>query len=386
MNQPISEHPSLTDDLQAESLAQVRVDLGERSYDIVIGADLLDRAGDLVAPLLSRPRTVSVTDRNVAAHHLPQLSASLDAADISHSSVVLEPGEHTKDFVHFEELVNLLLDAEVERGDLVIALGGGVVGDLTGFVASVLRRGMGFVQIPTTLLAQVDSSVGGKTGINTPHGKNLIGTFHQPSLVIADWATLDTLPDRELRAGYAEVVKYGLLNDAEFFGWLEINGRAVLDGTGNARGFAIARACQAKAEIVGADEREAGSRALLNLGHTFAHAIEAELGYTKILHGEAVSLGLVLAFALSVRLGLCAEADAVRVRSHLTTVGMATTPKDLALADIDIDRLIGHMRQDKKVVDGNPAFVLARSIGATYVDRNVDLADVRHVIAATWGL
>ena len=386
MNQTTPASPSVINDDQADAATRVRVDLGARGYDIVIGADLIDRAGELVAPMLNRSRTVVVTDRNVAAHHLPRLSAALDAANISHRAVVLEPGEHTKNFVHFEELANLLLDAEVERGDLIIALGGGVVGDLTGFVASVLRRGIGFVQIPTTLLAQVDSSVGGKTGINTPHGKNLIGTFHQPSLVIADWAVLNTLPERELRAGYAEVVKYGLLNDAQFFGWLEANGQAVLDGSGTARGVAVARACEAKAEIVATDEREAGSRALLNLGHTFAHAIEAELGYTEILHGEAVSLGLVLAFALSAQLGRCSAADAERVRSHLGAVGMPTTLADLAVAKIDADRLIGRMRQDKKVVDGVPAFVLARSIGETYIDRSVDLADVRSAIVATWGL
>ena len=374
-NQPADRDPDI----------RVRVDLVDRSYDIVIASGMLDRAGDLVAPFLNRPRTVIVTDRNVAAHQLPRLSAALDASTIEHSTIVLEPGESRKDFVHFEELANLLLDAEVERDDVILALGGGVVGDLTGLVASVLRRGVRIVQIPTTLLAQVDSSVGGKTGINTVHGKNLIGTFHQPALVLADWSALDTLSGRELRAGYAEIVKYGLLGNAEFFAWLEANGAAVLDGTGDARGVAIAHACRAKAEIVAADERESGQRALLNLGHTFAHAIEAELGYAQILHGEAVSLGLVLAFALSARLDLCPVSHAERVRAHLAAIGLPTIPADCGIAALDLDRLIGHIRQDKKVADGTPAFVLATAIGDTHVRRDIDLADVRDLLAATWG-
>ncbi len=372
-------------DLKSSPDTRVRVDLGDRSYDIVIAADLIDRAGDLLVPLVGQGRAVVVTDRNVAEHHLLRLSASLDATDIEHRSIVLEPGEHTKDFAHFEELANLLLDAEVERGDLVIALGGGVVGDLAGFAASVFRRGIDFVQIPTTLLAQVDSSVGGKTGINTPHGKNLIGSFHQPSIVIADWKVLDTLPPRELRAGYAEIVKYGLLGDAEFFSWLETNGRAVLEGSGEARGLAITRSCKSKSEIVAADEREAGPRALLNLGHTFAHAIEAEVGYgANVLHGEAVAVGLVLAFALSSHLGLCPDEDTERVRNHLAGLGLPTTLSALGVGNLKTERLIKRMRQDKKVKDGIPAFVLVGGIGTAYIDSDVNLVEVRKVLDATW--
>ena len=364
---------------------RVRIDLNDRSYDIIIGPDLIDRTGGLLVPIVGQGRAVVVTDRNVAEHHLPRLSASLDASDLEHRSIVLEPGENTKDFVHFEELTNLLLDAEIERSDVVIALGGGVVGDLAGFAASVFRRGIRFVQIPTTLLAQVDSSVGGKTGINTPHGKNLIGSFYQPSLVIADWKALDTLPAREIRAGYAEIVKYGLLGDAEFFGWLETNGPAVIAGTGEARGIAIARSCKSKSEIVAADERETGRRALLNLGHTFAHAIEAEVGYgAKVLHGEAVALGLVLAFALSSHLGLCPDIDTERVRNHLAELGLPTTPAALGVEALKTERLIDRMRQDKKVRDGVPAFVLTRGIGEAYIDRDIDLVEVRNVLDASW--
>ena len=382
-----SRKPDAPDSRSGGLDTSVRVELGGRSYDIVIAPDLIDRAGALLAPLVGRQRAVVVTDRSVADHHLPRLNASFDASDIEHRAIILDPGEHTKDFVHFEELTNLLLDAEVERDDVIIALGGGVVGDLAGFAASVFRRGIRFVQIPTTLLAQVDSSVGGKTGINTPHGKNLVGSFHQPTIVLADWKTLDTLPPRELRAGYAEIVKYGLLGDAEFFDWLESNGHAVLDGTGDARGVAIARSCGSKAEIVAADEREAGKRALLNLGHTFAHAIEAEVGYgTTVLHGEAVSLGLVLAFALSSHLGVCPDAETERVRNHLAAMGLPTTPTALGIEALNVDRLIDRMRQDKKVKNGVPTFVLARAIGDAFIERNVDLVDVRNLLAATWAV
>ncbi len=364
--------------------SRVRVELGERSYDIVVGGGLIERTGELIRPLLARSRTVVVTDRNVADHHLAKLGASLDADDILHQAVILDPGEATKDFAHFEELANLLLDAEIERGDIVLAFGGGVVGDLAGFVASVLRRGIRVVQLPTTLLAQVDSSVGGKTGINTVHGKNLIGSFHQPSLVIADWHTLNTLPRRELRAGYAEVVKYGLLGDADFFSWLEANGRAVIEGNDEARHMAITRSCQAKALIVAADEREAGRRALLNLGHTFAHAIEAAVGYDgAVLHGEAVALGLVLAVSLSVRLGLCREREADRLSHHLDAVGLPTTPAALGVEEIEPGRLLEEMRQDKKVSGGRPSFVVVRSIGDACVD-HVEPDAVRATLEAAW--
>jgi len=364
---------------------RVRVALGERAYDIVIGGGLIERAGDLIGPLLARPQTVVVTDRNVADRHLGTLAAALDGSDIAHRAIVLDPGEATKDFAHFEELANLLLDAEVDRGDIVLAFGGGVVGDLAGFAASVVRRGIRVVQLPTTLLAQVDSSVGGKTGINTAHGKNLIGSFHQPSLVIADWRTLDTLPRRELLAGYAEVVKYGLLGDADFFSWLEAGGRAVIEGSEEARRVAVTRACEAKAVIVAADEREDGRRALLNLGHTFAHAIEAALGHDgAVLHGEAVALGLVLAASLSARLGRLGDREAARVSDHLAAVGLPTGPAALGIEGIEPGRLLEHMRQDKKVRGGRPGFVLLRAIGDAYVER-ADIADaVRATLEAAW--
>ena len=363
----------------------MRVDLRERSYDIVIGGGLIDHAGALLKPLLSRPRTVIVTDRNVAERHLARLGAALDAAGIAHRAVVLEPGEATKDFAHFEDLAHRLLDAEVERGDLVLAFGGGVVGDLAGFAASVVRRGIRVVQVPTTLLAQVDSSVGGKTGINTAHGKNLIGSFHQPALVIADWGVLDTLPRRELLAGYAEVVKYGVLGDADFFAWLEAHGGAVVAGDGAARGTAIARACRAKALIVAADEREAGRRALLNLGHTFAHAIEAAAGYDgAVLHGEAVALGLVLAVSLSARLGHCEAGAADRLAAHLAAVGLPTTAAALGVDAVEPARLLEHMRQDKKVAAGRIRFVLVRAIGDAYVAPEVAPGAVLATLEAAW--
>ena len=377
MNNP--RHPSL------EQATFVRVDLSERAYDIVIGGGLIERTGELMKPLLQRPRTVVVTDRNVANHHLANLSASLDTEGIEHQTIVLDPGEATKDFAHFEELANLLLDTEVERSDIILALGGGVVGDLVGFVASVFRRGIRFIQLPTTLLAQVDSSVGGKTGINTAHGKNLVGSFHQPSLVVADWCALDTLPAREMLAGYAEVVKYGLLGDAAFFSWLETNGGAVIEGTGEALGAAIARSCEAKALIVAADELESDRRALLNLGHTFAHAIEAEAGYdSTVLHGEAVALGMVLAFSLSARLGLCDEPEVERVSSHLTAVGLPATPQALGVKNLEPRRLLKHMRQDKKVSGGRPSFVLVRGIGKAFINHNVDPDAVTATLEAAW--
>jgi 3-dehydroquinate synthase len=352
---------------------RVPVSLGPRSYDVVIGPGLLAAAGRLIAPLLKRPRLVVVTDRTVARHHLPTLAAALDDADIEHRAIVVDPGESTKDFAHLEELTGHLLDAEVERSDCVLALGGGVVGDLAGFAASVLRRGVDIVQAPTTLLAQVDSAVGGKTGINTAHGKNLIGAFHQPRLVIADTGVLDTLPARELTAGYAEIVKYGLLGDRPFFEWLERAGPAVLAGDGAERRHAIAQACRAKAAIVAEDERETGERrALLNLGHTFAHALEAESGYgARLLHGEAVAVGLAMAFDLSVELGFCPATARDRVRHHLAKVGLPTTPAQAGCPGLDRERLIARMRQDKKVKDGHLTFVLVRDIGRAFVERAV---------------
>ncbi len=353
---------------------QLHVALGARSYDILIGAGLLTEAGTLIRERLGKRRTAIVTDRNVAAHHLETLSAALEAAGLSSEAIVLPPGEATKSFRELETLCEDLLELGLERGDLVIAFGGGVVGDLVGFAASILRRGVRFVQIPTTLLAQVDSSVGGKTGINTPQGKNLIGTFAQPALVLADMAVLKTLDPREFRAGYAEVVKYGLINDADFFAWLEANHAAVFAGDQEARAQAIEVSCRAKAAIVAADEREAGQRALLNLGHTFGHALEAWAGYSgRLIHGEGVAIGMALAMRLSVRLGLCPAHDCDRAIAHLEAVGLpvhiADIPGDLRPDPIELVRLMG---QDKKVKGGRLTFVLSRGIGRAFLTQDVE--------------
>ncbi len=349
----------------------VRVDLGQRAYDIQVGAGLLERAGEHVAPLLRRPFAVIVTDRNVAAAHLDTLKRALALKNIGCETVILPPGEAQKSYAGFEQLCEALLALKIERRDHLIALGGGVIGDLVGFAASVLRRGMDFIQVPTSLLAQVDSSVGGKTAINSRQGKNLIGAFHQPKLVLADVALLDTLSPRELRAGYAEVVKYGLLGDAEFYSWLESNGAKLLAGDRDLRTEAVARCCAHKARIVAADEREEGERALLNLGHTFGHALEAETGYSqRLLHGEGVAVGMALAFHLSGRLGLCAADLAPRVENHLAESGLPAR-----LADVDGAKqfkpavLLEHMKQDKKVRDGKLVFILAEAIGRA-VERN----------------
>lgn len=361
---------------------RVNVSLGTRSYDIVVGKGLLRTAGAEIAAVLNRPQTVIVTDENVARHHLATLEASLSAAGVTHQPIVLAPGEGTKSFATLEHLLDQLLDARVERGDMIIALGGGVIGDLTGFAASVLRRGVDFIQAPTTLLAQVDSSVGGKTGINCRHGKNLIGSFHQPRLVVADTGALATLPARELRAGYAEVVKYGLINDAPFFDWLETGGDAVLGLEDAAITRAVVTSCRAKAAIVADDEREAGRRALLNLGHTFGHALEAETGFSsRLLHGEAVALGLGLAFDLSVALGQSTRDDAARVKAHLSAHGLPMTARDLD-ADLTVDALMAHMAQDKKVRAGRITFVLPCGIGQTRLQDDVDDRAVRSVLAA----
>ncbi|ANK80342.1 MAG: 3-dehydroquinate synthase [Rhizobiales bacterium NRL2] len=351
----------------------VRVDLGARSYDIAIGAGLLAGAGDAMKAVLSRPRVVIVTDRNVADAHLGTVEASCVRSGIETAAIVLPPGEATKSFAELEHLCGALIDRRVGRDDMILALGGGVIGDLAGFAASILRRGVDFIQAPTTLLAQVDSSVGGKTAVNVPQGKNLIGAFHQPRLVLADVAALDTLPPREVLAGYAEVVKYGLLGDRDFFDWLEVNGPAIVDGDRAARIEAVARSCQAKARIVAADERESGERALLNLGHTFGHALEAEGGFDgTILHGEAVAIGMVQAFELSARLGFCHGQDVERVRRHFTAVGLPTRPADRGLDGAPAERLLHHMAQDKKVRDGRLTFVLVRGIGEAFVTRDVE--------------
>jgi 3-dehydroquinate synthase len=360
---------------------RLRVELGARSYDILIGRGLLANAGQHLKPVLKQPRVVVLTDRTVAELHLPSLTRALGGAGIESHPIVLPPGEQTKSFEQLEEVIDQLLAARIERGSTLVALGGGVIGDLAGFAAAIVLRGIDFVQVPTTLLAQVDSSVGGKTGIDTRWGKNLVGSFHQPRLVLADIDALATLPRRQLLAGYAEVVKYGLINDARFFAWLEDHGMGLIDGNEAARQQAVRISCAAKARIVGEDEREAGARALLNLGHTFAHALEAECGYSdELLHGEAVAIGLVMAFDLSARLGLCSPDDAARVERHLGAVGLPTEPTAIAGRIWNIERLLDHMRHDKKVQSGRITFVLARGIGQAFLARDVDLSEVSRLL------
>jgi 3-dehydroquinate synthase len=364
----------------------VPVSLGERSYGIHIGEGLIDAAGGLIAPLLARPFVAVVTDETVARLHLPRLGAALDRAGVRHRAVIVPPGEGSKSYAGLAQVCDGLLEAGVERADMVVALGGGVTGDLAGFAAAVLRRGVDFIQIPTTLLAQVDSSVGGKTGINSPFGKNLIGAFHQPRLVIADTRLLDTLPVRERRAGYAEVAKYGLLGDAGFFAWLEMNGAHVLAGDPAARIHAIDASCRAKAAIVARDETETGDRALLNLGHTFGHALEAATGYgARLLHGEAVAIGMAMAFRFSARLGLCRAEDAVRVERHLANVGLPTTIEGIRDALPGPDGLLAYMRQDKKAKAGQLTFILVRGVGEAFIARGVPDAEVLAFLAAEAG-
>jgi 3-dehydroquinate synthase len=356
---------------------RLAVALGERSYEIVVGSGVLDHAGASLGALLASPRVVIVTDTTVDYLYSARLTRSLDDAGIAWRTEVLPVGEGTKDFRHLSGLCERILAGGIDRGTTLIALGGGVIGDITGFAAGILLRGLDFVQVPTTLLAQVDSSVGGKTGINTPQGKNLVGLFHQPRLVLADTTTLDTLDARQLRAGYAEVVKYGLIDDPAFFAWLEANGSALLAGDAAARRHAIVTSCASKARIVGLDEREAGVRALLNLGHTFGHALEAETGFgDALLHGEAVAAGMALAFDLSARLGLCAAADASRVRAHLIAAGLPAGFAALPRRAWDADVLLDHMTRDKKVRDGKLTFVLAFGIGKAFTARDVPAAAV----------
>lgn len=357
-------------------MTSITVSLDARSYEVVIEAGLLARAGERLAPL-ARGRTMAiVTDANVLPH-LATLQASLAATNVTSEAIILAPGEGSKSWATLEQLTDRLLDLGIERGDHVIALGGGVIGDLVGFATAILKRGCGFVQIPTTLLAQVDSSVGGKTAINSRAGKNLIGAFHQPALVLIDPQVLDTLPLRQVRAGYAEVVKYGLIDDFAFFQWCEANAAALLAGDPAARDYAIAHSVSAKARIVAADERETtGMRALLNLGHTFGHALEAEAGFSdRLLHGEAVAAGMALAFAYSATQGLASGQDAERVAAHLRSVGL---PDGVAAARIDADgaTLVDHMLHDKKMDAGTLPFLLARGIGRTFLDKTVDLASV----------
>jgi len=355
----------------------VSVALPGREYDVVIGPGLLAEAGALITPLLRRKRVAVITESRVAALHLDALRAGLAAEGIEMSALELAPGEGTKDWANLQRSVDWLLDQQVERGDIVVAFGGGVIGDLVGFASAVLRRGVRFVQIPTSLLAQVDSSVGGKTGINAAQGKNLIGAFHQPSLVLADTDVLGTMPARDFIAGYGEVVKYGLLGDADFFDWLEAQGPAMAAGDMPARVEAVRRSVQMKADIVQRDETEQGDRALLNLGHTFGHALEAATGYSdRLLHGEGVAIGCALAFELSARLGLCPQEDPSRLRAHLAAMGMKTDLRDIPGDLPDAEALLALMGQDKKVVDGRLRFVLARGIGQAFAGAEVDNGDV----------
>ncbi|MGB5556894.1 MAG: 3-dehydroquinate synthase [Paracoccaceae bacterium] len=360
----------------------VHVPLGDRAYDVRIGPDLIAQAGEHVLPLLHRRRVAVLTDENVASLHLEALKAGLAKAGIDTTTLVLPAGEGTKNWENLSRSVEWLLAEKIERRDVVIAFGGGVIGDLAGFAAAILRRGVRFVQVPTSLLAQVDSSVGGKTGINSPHGKNLIGAFHQPSLVLADISILGSLPKRDFLAGYGEVVKYGLLGDLAFFDWLEQNGPALAAGDTALRAHAVRRSVEMKAEIVVRDETEQGERALLNLGHTFCHALEAATGYSdRLLHGEGVSVGCALAFETSARLGLCAQEDPSRVRAHLKAMGMKTDLADIPGDLPDADALLALMGQDKKVLDGELRFIMVRGIGQAFVATDVDIDVVRGVLA-----
>ena len=358
-------------------MAVVDVALGARSYQVHIGAGLLPRLGEIAAPLLAREQVAIVTDSNVAAHWQETVDSALRSAGKVPAWLVHEPGEAAKSWDGLARTVDFLLAQGVERGDHIIALGGGVIGDLAGFAASIVKRGCGFIQLPTTLLAQVDSSVGGKTAINVPAGKNLVGAFHQPALVLADLDTLTTLPPREMRAGYAEVVKYGVLGDAEFFEWCEANSAKVLEGNRAAQEYAVEQSVAAKARIVAEDERETtGRRALLNLGHTFGHALEAETGFSdRLHHGEGVALGMVLAARFSASTGRMSGQDAGRIAAHIAASGM---PAELSALNLDCDgrKLADHMRHDKKMAAGTLPFVLLKGIGEAYLDKNVSLDEV----------
>lgn len=351
----------------------VRVDLGARAYDIRIGRNVLETAGEEIAAVLPGARLAVVADETVAGLHMEAFGDSLARAGLDHALLTVPPGESTKCFSEFERLCDEVLAARLERGDAIVALGGGVVGDLTGFVASAVRRGMAFVQVPTSLLAQVDSSVGGKTGINSRHGKNLIGAFYQPALVLADTAVLDTLPPRDFRAGYAEVAKYGLLGDAEFFAWLEANWQGIFSG-GPERDEAVSRSCQAKADVVAADELEAGGRALLNLGHTFGHALEGVVSYQteRLVHGEGVSIGMMLAHEFSEKLGLIGPDTVARVEKHLGDVGLPLRITDIPGQLPPVDVFMDLIAQDKKVSRGALTFILTKGIGEAFVEKGVD--------------
>ncbi len=361
----------------------VPVRLADRGYDVLVGDDLLDQAGQLIAPFAPRGRTAVVTDQTVAALHGDRLVAALAAGGVTATVIALPPGEQTKSFAGLADLSERLLALELDRGDIITAFGGGVVGDLAGFAAAIYKRGIDFVQIPTTLLAQVDSSVGGKTAIDTPRGKNLIGAFHQPRLVLADLTVLDTLSAREMRAGYAEVIKYGLLGDMAFFEWLETHGAAVVERDRQALAHAVARSVEMKAEIVAEDEREAGRRALLNLGHTFGHALEAETGYGgALLHGEGVAIGCAQAFRFSAAQGLITAQDAHRAEAAIALAGLPVRMDQIAGAPFSAEALVRHMGQDKKAESGRLTFILAKAIGDAFTARGVDAGAVRAFLQA----
>lgn len=355
---------------------RIDLSLGARSYPVIVGAGLLAGKAPFDGVKLGR-RAAIITDENVAPLYLAPLEAALADAGAKTASLVLAPGEASKSFAELERILGWLLDQGIERGDSVVALGGGVIGDIAGLAASLLKRGTGLIQIPTTLLAQVDSSVGGKTAIDMPQGKNLVGAFYQPDLVLADIDMLSSLPPRQLRAGYAEVVKYGLIDRPDFFAWLEENGAALLAGDSEASHHAVCESVRAKAAIVAEDERELGRRALLNLGHTFGHALEAAAGYSgDLLHGEAVAIGMVMAFELSARLGHCPETDVARLRDHLSGVGLPLCPADMEIT-FDMTQVLRHMQQDKKAKNGRLTFILAKGIGKSFISDDVDMDDVK---------
>jgi 3-dehydroquinate synthase len=368
----------MTAPLRASDPVIVNVALGERSYDVVIGRGQLALLGAKVSMLRPGCKAAIVSDETVASHHLVTTEKALAAAGIAAvATVVVPPGESSKSFSMLERVCEALISARIERTDIVVALGGGVIGDLAGLAAALVRRGLAYVQIPTSLLAQVDSSVGGKTAIDSKHGKNLIGAFHQPLFVIADSALLDTLPARQFRAGYAEIVKYGLIGDAGFFAWLESNWREIFAG-GAAREHAIAVSCRMKAAIVARDERESGERALLNLGHTFGHALEAAAGFSdRLLHGEAIALGMALAFGFSAKRGLLPQSETERVKRHLAAVGLPIHLCSVPGAPPNADRLMELIAQDKKVKRGKLTFILARGIGASFIASDIDATEVR---------
>jgi 3-dehydroquinate synthase len=366
----------------ASNIQQLEVKLGDRSYPILIGHDLIKTAGSLIAPRLKGRQIVVITDESVAQLWLPTFIKSFEELDVVVHDLTLPATEETKSFSHFESLLNDVLALGIDRKTTLIALGGGVIGDIVGFTAAVLLRGIDFIQVPTTLLSQVDSSVGGKTGINTNYGKNLVGAFHQPQLVLVDTGSLATLPKRELLAGYAEVVKYGLIDDFDFYEWCENNAQAIIDGDQEAQKYAVLKSCMSKAKIVASDEHEFGLRALLNLGHTFGHAFEAETGYSrKLLHGEAVSIGCINAFQLSSKLGLCKKQETIRVEKHFSQIGLRNSLTGLVDKSWTVERLIAHMLKDKKSEAGKITFILARGIGKSFVAKEVAMDALKAILA-----